>query len=90
MPRVAGVPGLEKVEWEWGACFGSDSRKSFVRMHMHEGCMNRSILDDFLLSLTYGNYFQLMNEKSKFYAHHLIDMHPSWCMSILGAGDRLY
>lgn len=40
---------MEKVEWEWGAWLNSDSRKSLVRMHMHEGCMNRIILDDFLL-----------------------------------------
>ena len=42
VPGVAGAPGLEKVEWEWGAWFSSDSRKSLVRMHMHEGGMNRS------------------------------------------------
>lgn len=42
LPGVAGAPGLEKVEWEWGAWFSSDSRKSLVRMHMHEGGMSRS------------------------------------------------
>lgn len=43
-----------------GAWFSSDSRKSLVRMHMHEGGMNRIILDAFLLfSLVYGEHFPL-------------------------------
>lgn len=58
MPRVAGAPGLEKVEWEWGAWFSSNSRKSLVRMHMYEGCVNGIILYEFLLlSLVYGKHF---------------------------------
>lgn len=40
---------MEKVEREWGAWFSSDSGESLVRMHMHEGCTNRIILDGFLL-----------------------------------------
>ena len=56
VPGVAGAPGLEKVEWEWGAWFSSDSRKSLVRMHMHEGGMNiRALCFLFLIYFGEGN-----------------------------------
>lgn len=33
---------MEKVQREWGSWLSSDSRKSLVRMHMHEGDTIRS------------------------------------------------
>lgn len=55
---------LGEVGWEWGAWFSKGSRKSLVRMHMHDGCMNGIILDGFLLlSVVRGEHFLISEWK---------------------------
>lgn len=55
---------MKKVQREWGARFSGDSRKSLVRMHMHEGYTNGIILDSFLrLGFVYEEHFLISEWK---------------------------